>query len=325
LRQRGRSLHRSEVPHPCSTPPPSGFLARAEGWALVWQQPRGRHGDPQGTAEGLRDAECRRGRQAASPAPTALARVLHGGRLRRASKGECAGLRKADVDLEAGTLTIRASYGNATTKGGHADVIPIPPPLLPYIEVGLKTPGPFLFPAPDGSMRPAHRPMARILQPALGVTGLVSEYVHVCRTCKHKGVPHEEHHQDPAPRNCDTCSRRLWVKAVVRKLRFHDLRHSTATILLRAGVDAHRVQRILRHRDVRTTTGTYGHLSVEDLQSAVSTAWTPAVRATTEQVSEPNKAVANGEPANHPATFRQPDGGREGDENHRPAVPGVAR
>ena len=52
-------------------------------------------------------------------------------------------------------------------------------------------------------------------------------------------------------------------------MRFHDLRHTTATLLLRAGVDAHRVQRLLRHRDVRTTTGTYGHLDVEDLRAAI--------------------------------------------------------
>jgi hypothetical protein len=47
-------------------------------------------------------------------------------------------------------------------------------------------------------------------------------------------------------------------------MRFHDLRHSTATLLLRERVDAHRVQRLLRHRDVKTTTGTYGHLVVGD-------------------------------------------------------------
>jgi site-specific recombinase XerD len=52
-------------------------------------------------------------------------------------------------------------------------------------------------------------------------------------------------------------------------MRFHDLRHTTATLLLRAGVDAHRVQRLLRHRDVRTTTGIYGHLDVEDLRTAI--------------------------------------------------------
>ena len=62
----------------------------------------------------------------------------------------------------------------------------------------------------------------------------------------------------------------MWPRAVPKPLRFHDLRHTTATLLLRAGVDPHRVQRILRHRDLRTTLGTYGHLAVEDLRSAVA-------------------------------------------------------
>jgi hypothetical protein len=53
-------------------------------------------------------------------------------------------------------------------------------------------------------------------------------------------------------------------------MRFHDLRHIAATLMLRAGVDAHRVQRILRHASVTTTTGTYGHLALEDLRDAVS-------------------------------------------------------
>ena len=52
-------------------------------------------------------------------------------------------------------------------------------------------------------------------------------------------------------------------------MRFHDLRHATGTSLLRAGVDPHRVQRILRHTDIRVTLGTYGHLDVEDLRQAV--------------------------------------------------------
>jgi DNA-binding transcriptional regulator YbjK len=53
-------------------------------------------------------------------------------------------------------------------------------------------------------------------------------------------------------------------------MRFHDLRHTAATLMLRAGVDAHRVQRILRHASVTTTTGTYGHLAVDDLRDAVA-------------------------------------------------------
>ena len=40
--------------------------------------------------------------------------------------------------------------------------------------------------------------------------------------------------------------------------------------MLRAGVDPHRMQRVLRHSNVRTTTGVYGHLLVDDLRSAVA-------------------------------------------------------
>jgi excisionase family DNA binding protein len=63
---------------------------------------------------------------------------------------------------------------------------------------------------------------------------------------------------------------KLWPTAKVRPMRFHDLRHSVATLLLRERVDAHRVQRLLRHRDVKTTTATYGHLVVEDLRDAIN-------------------------------------------------------
>src|SRR6266853_4240299 len=66
------------------------------------------------------------------------------------------------------------------------------------------------------------------------------------------------------------CGAKLWPKAIPRPMRFHDLRHTAATLMLRAGVDAHRVQRILRHASVTTTTGTYGHLALEDLRDAVS-------------------------------------------------------
>ncbi len=52
-------------------------------------------------------------------------------------KGELFGLRKSDVDLEAGTITIRRSYDSDTTKGGHADVIPIADPLKPFLQEAL--------------------------------------------------------------------------------------------------------------------------------------------------------------------------------------------
>ena len=187
-------------------------------------------------------------------------------------KGECAGLRKADVSLKDGTLTVRASYDNVTTKGGHADVLPIPTPLLRYVRAGLQTDGPYLFPMPDGSMRPENSSPHKVLIHALGRAGLVEGYDHVCRTCKAKkaAVPHVERRPNDAERRCPVHGVKLWPIALSRKLRFHDLRHSCATVLLRAGVDAHRVQRILRHSDVRTTTATYAHLSVEDLRAGFS-------------------------------------------------------
>ena len=61
--------------------------------------------------------------------------------------------------------------------------------------------------------------------------------------------------------------------------RFHDLRHTSVTLLLWAGVDVHRAQRILRHGDVRTTTGIHGASTrrtyAEDLRGPMSQ-WLPA-------------------------------------------------
>src|SRR5438128_5248159 len=82
--------------------------------------------------------------------------------------------------------------------------------------------------------------------------------------------PNSERHADGELRPCPRCGMKLWPTAKVRPMRFHDLRHSVVTLLLRERVDAHRVQRLLRHRDVKTTTGTYGHLVVEDLREAIN-------------------------------------------------------
>ena len=96
---------------------------------------------------------------------------------------------------------------------------------------------------------------------------------HRCRWCGHK-----ERHQDREQRYCPSCltrtdgtgkpirGRLLWPKALPLKMRFHDLRHTFATELLRQGVDVHR---LMRHSDVRVTTGTHSHLLVEDLRAAV--------------------------------------------------------
>lgn len=177
----------------------------------------------------------------------------------------------------------RESHPNpaGAVRRGHADLIPIAAPLFRVLKHQLDhAPGSLVFPTPDGSQRSAEADPQKILRTALARAGLVEGYEHVCRWCGHK-----ERHADNEQRYCPKCLKRtngtgkplanprgraLWPKAIPRPMRFHDLRHTTATLLLRAGVDAHRVQRLLRHRDVRTTTTIYGHLDVEDLRAALA-------------------------------------------------------
>lgn len=186
-------------------------------------------------------------------------------------KGELIGLRKSDVDLRYGVILVARSYDQETTKGGHADAIPIAEPLRPFLEDAMaRSPSELVFPRRSGAMGKPWEPYEIILRASLARAGLVVGYDHTCRGCRKEGTPHVERHQDPALRFCPTCSAALWARPVPRPMRFHDLRHTTATLLLRAGVDAHRVQKILRHKDVRTTTMIYGHLDVEDLRSAVN-------------------------------------------------------
>ncbi len=62
---------------------------------------------------------------------------------------------------------------------------------------------------------------------------------------------------------------KLWPKPNVRPTRFYDLRHSTATLLLREGVPLAVVQRVLRHEDPKLTAATYGHLERDFLLASV--------------------------------------------------------
>jgi integrase len=71
--------------------------------------------------------------------------------------------------------------------------------------------------------------------------------------------------------SCPSASRRkLWPKAQVRPIRWHDLRHTTASLLKAAGVHLVDAQRILRHSDPRITQEVYTHVDLEQLRSAVN-------------------------------------------------------
>ena len=51
----------------------------------------------------------------------------------------------------------------------------------------------------------------------------------------------------------------------LRRIRFHDLRHSCASLLLKEGVPMKQIQEWLGHSDISTTANIYAHL---DSQSA---------------------------------------------------------
>jgi len=53
--------------------------------------------------------------------------------------------------------------------------------------------------------------------------------------------------------------RKLARRAGVRPVRFHDRRHTTATVMLSQGIDARTVADVLGHSDVSTTLRTYVH------------------------------------------------------------------
>lgn len=202
-------------------------------------------------------------------------------------KGEVCGLLKASVDLPAGVVDVANSYLNTTTKGGGTDTLPIPDALVPYFRDALKTPGPWMF--PNLKTDPTGRTMLnedanpeKITRTALKRAGLVTGYVHSCRRCGHarrprgggdpvasKFEPHTETHPDDAPRRCPQCAMKLWPEGLPRFKRFHDLRHSLVTILMRRGVPMQHIQRIARHADIKVTLDTYGHLVVEDLREAI--------------------------------------------------------
>ena len=53
---------------------------------------------------------------------------------------------------------------------------------------------------------------------------------------------------------------RLLDQAQLPKMRFHDLRHSAATLLLAMGVHPKMVQDLLGHSNIATTMDTYSHV-----------------------------------------------------------------
>ena len=185
-------------------------------------------------------------------------------------KGELFALRKADVDLDERLLYVRRSHGDDTVKGKRALVLPIPLPLVQYLQDAIdRSPSEYVFPGINGKRRPEHTKMEQMFRRILTRAGLVVGYRHICRRCVARRDPHILQAPDGEVRRCPKCSMRMWPSAIPRPMRFHDVRHTTITLLLRLKVPMHLVQRIARHSNIRLTVDTYGHLEVDDLRDAI--------------------------------------------------------
>jgi len=103
----------------------------------------------------------------------------------------------------------------------------------------------------------------KILRSAMGPAGVVVAYQHRCR--RHRCGFNEER-QTCEPSRCPRCGFALYAKPLPRHVRFHDLRHTTATLLLKEGVPLAVVQRVMRHSDPALTAEIYGHLDLEDMR-----------------------------------------------------------
>lgn len=183
-------------------------------------------------------------------------------------KGELLALKKQDVDLVGGTITVRRSNNFDTTKGGHEDELPIADELRPLLMKAMnESKSDLVFPRPEGGQYPADLPLQKVLRRAMGRAGIVTGYTHVCRR---KGCGFKEQRDNSAESKCPSCSMKLWVKPIPKPLRFHDTRHSTAALLLRAKVPLAIVQKVLRHSDPAITSNVYGNIGLDDLRDAVN-------------------------------------------------------
>ncbi len=140
---------------------------------------------------------------------------------------------------------------------------------MPYLERALAaSPCELVFPDDNGKPFERDTDLSPVLRRAMGVAGIATGWRHFCR--KHH-CGHVEKAPDAEPRFCPKHpTRQLCVAPVVRPIRFYDLRHTTASLLLQAGVPLQAVQAIMRHRDPKLTMRVYGHLSPSYLRGEVN-------------------------------------------------------
>lgn len=193
-----------------------------------------------------------------------------------ARPGELAALAPSDVKLSARLIRVTKSNDNDETKTGDERWLPIADPLVPYVEEALKhAKGGLVFPPGRGGQRLADRKTSEMLRAAMVRTAalghcpaLVTSWTNKCRRsgCGFS----EETALFVGDKRCPRCNFILWPVGHARKIRYYDMRHTTATLLVEAGVEPAIVAAIIGHTDVNFTMETYVHLKPAKLVAAVN-------------------------------------------------------
>ncbi|MFI5759271.1 tyrosine-type recombinase/integrase [Streptomyces sp. NPDC051569] len=162
-------------------------------------------------------------------------------------KGELLGLRWEDLDLTGGTASIRRTLQRTNTAGLTAL-----PTKTHSSERRIALPTPCLRSLED------HRDRQRQEREAAGPGWKASGYIFT-RT---DGSPIEG---ATLTRHFNTLLRR----ATLRRIRFHDLRHSTATLLLEQGVELVVIKELLGHAHIGVTATVYAHVRLRLQRDAI--------------------------------------------------------
>jgi integrase len=153
-------------------------------------------------------------------------------------QGELLALKWEDVNLEAGTLQVRRSLSGSN---GGQPVFTTPKTAKSRRQVRLTA----------GATEALKRHRKRQLEERLRVAGLWRDHGLVFTET---GTPLDRHNL------CQRSFKPLLKKAGLPGIRFHDLRHTCATLLLTRGVHPKIVQDLLGHSTIAITLDTYSHV-----------------------------------------------------------------
>nr|WSS71877.1 site-specific integrase [Streptomyces sp. NBC_01175] len=164
-------------------------------------------------------------------------------------KGELLGLHWADLDLDGGTATIHRSLQRTRSQG-----------LTALHTKTLASERRIALPTECLSSLKIHQEQQQEERQAAGTSWTDNGLIFTTP----KGRPLD-------PTNLTRRFRRLLHSAELRTIRFHDLRHSTATLLLEQGVELVVIKELLGHAHIGVTAGVYAHVRLRLQRQAIDT------------------------------------------------------